>query len=177
MPSGMMGQLVLLQERLAQCGGALRICGLSPECEETLHELPAGFGAAESCVARSGGDGQRRVSRCTTCKSIACRSQTSSERACRQTIVCSRIELRRSSHCHYFAAVEILLADLPQRFERRLGLVCGVEQAAVRIVVRRGVGELVPEDDLDRVLRQQQRHVPLDPVALRFGRDVARLRC
>ena len=36
MPSGMMGQLVLLQTRLAQCGGALRICGLSPECEETL---------------------------------------------------------------------------------------------------------------------------------------------
>jgi hypothetical protein len=37
MPNGMMGQLVLLQERLAQCGGALRICGLSPECEEKLH--------------------------------------------------------------------------------------------------------------------------------------------
>jgi anti-anti-sigma factor len=37
MPSGMMGQLVMLQERLAQCGGALRICGLSPECEEKLH--------------------------------------------------------------------------------------------------------------------------------------------
>ena len=37
MPSGMMGQLVMLQERLAQCGGALRICGLSPECEEVLH--------------------------------------------------------------------------------------------------------------------------------------------
>jgi anti-anti-sigma factor len=37
MPSGMMSQLVLLQERLAQCGGALRICGLSPECEETIH--------------------------------------------------------------------------------------------------------------------------------------------
>ena len=37
LPSGMMGQLVLLQERLAQTGGALRICGLSPECEETLN--------------------------------------------------------------------------------------------------------------------------------------------
>jgi anti-anti-sigma regulatory factor len=36
LPSGVMGQLVLLQQRLAQCGGALRICGLSPECEETL---------------------------------------------------------------------------------------------------------------------------------------------
>jgi anti-anti-sigma regulatory factor len=34
--SGLMSQLVMLQERLAQCGGALRICGLSPECEETL---------------------------------------------------------------------------------------------------------------------------------------------
>ena len=38
MPSDLMGQLVLLQERLAQCDGALRICGLSPECEETLHD-------------------------------------------------------------------------------------------------------------------------------------------
>lgn len=37
LPSGLMGQLVLLQERLSQCGGALRICGLSPEGEETLH--------------------------------------------------------------------------------------------------------------------------------------------
>src|SRR6476620_9499221 len=36
MPSGMMGQLVLLQSRLAQCGGALRICGLSQECEEQM---------------------------------------------------------------------------------------------------------------------------------------------
>ncbi len=36
LPSGMMGQLVILQERLSQCGGALRICGLSPECEESL---------------------------------------------------------------------------------------------------------------------------------------------
>ena len=36
LPSDMMSQLVMLQERLAQCGGALRICGLSPECEETL---------------------------------------------------------------------------------------------------------------------------------------------
>jgi anti-sigma B factor antagonist len=35
--SSLMSKLVMLQERLAQCGGALRICGLSPECEETLH--------------------------------------------------------------------------------------------------------------------------------------------
>jgi hypothetical protein len=37
MPNGMMGELARLQERLAQCGGALRICGLSPECEEAIH--------------------------------------------------------------------------------------------------------------------------------------------
>jgi len=36
LPSGFMSQLVMLQERLAQCDGALRICGLSPECEEAL---------------------------------------------------------------------------------------------------------------------------------------------
>lgn len=38
MPSGMMGELAQLQSRLSQCGGALRICGLSPECEEALHD-------------------------------------------------------------------------------------------------------------------------------------------
>lgn len=37
MRSGLMSQLVMLQNRLAQCGGALRICGLNPECEEALH--------------------------------------------------------------------------------------------------------------------------------------------
>jgi hypothetical protein len=37
LPSGIMSQLVLLQERLSQCDGALRICGLSPECELALH--------------------------------------------------------------------------------------------------------------------------------------------
>lgn len=37
-PSGLMSQLVMLQERLSQCDGALRICGLSPECVEKLHE-------------------------------------------------------------------------------------------------------------------------------------------
>jgi anti-anti-sigma factor len=36
MPSGFLSQLVLLQQRLAQCDGALRICGLSPDCEEML---------------------------------------------------------------------------------------------------------------------------------------------
>jgi hypothetical protein len=39
LPSGMMTQFVELQKRLAQCGGALRICGLSPECEESLHSF------------------------------------------------------------------------------------------------------------------------------------------
>jgi hypothetical protein len=39
LPTGLMGQLVLLQERLLQCDGALRICGLSPECEEKLHSF------------------------------------------------------------------------------------------------------------------------------------------
>jgi hypothetical protein len=65
LPSGMMSQLVLLQERLSQCGGALRICGLSPECEESLQSyhmtgaLPnhasreeAVMGSAEYAVAR-----------------------------------------------------------------------------------------------------------------------------
>jgi hypothetical protein len=39
LPSGMMSQLVLLQERLSQCGGALRICGLSAECETALESF------------------------------------------------------------------------------------------------------------------------------------------
>lgn len=38
LPAGMMAQLVLLRERLSQCGGALKICGLSDECLERLHE-------------------------------------------------------------------------------------------------------------------------------------------
>lgn len=38
LPPGMMAQLLLLQERLSQCGGALKICGMSDECLETLHE-------------------------------------------------------------------------------------------------------------------------------------------
>ncbi len=38
LPPGMMAQLVLLRERLTQCGGALKICGLSEECREILHE-------------------------------------------------------------------------------------------------------------------------------------------
>jgi anti-anti-sigma regulatory factor len=38
LPAGMMAQLVLLRERLSQCGGALKICGMSDECLETLHE-------------------------------------------------------------------------------------------------------------------------------------------
>ena len=53
-----------------------------------------------------------------------------------------------------FSVVQILLADLAERFEGRLGFVGGVEYSAVRIVVRCGVGELVPQDDLHRVLGQ-----------------------
>jgi hypothetical protein len=38
LPAEWLDELAQLQERLAECGGALRICGLSPECEETLCE-------------------------------------------------------------------------------------------------------------------------------------------
>jgi anti-anti-sigma regulatory factor len=31
-----MGQLVMLQKRILQRDGALRLCGLSPQCEEAL---------------------------------------------------------------------------------------------------------------------------------------------
>jgi anti-anti-sigma regulatory factor len=37
MPDGMMSQIVMLQERLAQHGGSLKLCGLSPECEQKIH--------------------------------------------------------------------------------------------------------------------------------------------
>ena len=36
MPASLTAQLVLLQDRLAECGGALRICGLSPECIDVI---------------------------------------------------------------------------------------------------------------------------------------------
>ncbi len=36
LPSVMMGQLVMLQKRILQHDGALRLCGLSPQCEEAL---------------------------------------------------------------------------------------------------------------------------------------------
>jgi len=36
-PSQLMGQLVMLQKRVLQHGGALRLCGLSPQCEQALH--------------------------------------------------------------------------------------------------------------------------------------------
>ena len=38
MPAVMIEQLVLLHERLTQCDGALRICGLSDDCAEALRE-------------------------------------------------------------------------------------------------------------------------------------------
>lgn len=37
MPSRLMGQLVTLQKRVLQRQGALRLCGLSDQCAETLH--------------------------------------------------------------------------------------------------------------------------------------------
>ena len=37
LPSSLLGQLVMLQKRVMQRGGALRLCGLSPQCHETLH--------------------------------------------------------------------------------------------------------------------------------------------
>lgn len=35
--SQLMGQLVMLQKRVLQHDGALRLCGLSPQCAEALH--------------------------------------------------------------------------------------------------------------------------------------------
>jgi anti-anti-sigma regulatory factor len=41
LPAACTEELVNLQGRLVECGGALRICGLSPECEETLQSCHA----------------------------------------------------------------------------------------------------------------------------------------
>jgi hypothetical protein len=38
MPAEVIEQLVRLQERLARCGGSLRICGLSADCADALRE-------------------------------------------------------------------------------------------------------------------------------------------
>ena len=38
LPEGMMGQIVMLNERLNQHGGSLKLCGLSDECQDTLHQ-------------------------------------------------------------------------------------------------------------------------------------------
>ncbi|MEX0936526.1 MAG: STAS domain-containing protein [Pirellulales bacterium] len=37
LPSFLIGQLVMLQKRLHQHGGLLRLCGLSAACQQTLH--------------------------------------------------------------------------------------------------------------------------------------------
>lgn len=37
LPSLLMGQLVMLQKRVLQHEGALRLCGLSPSCTKALH--------------------------------------------------------------------------------------------------------------------------------------------
>jgi anti-anti-sigma regulatory factor len=39
MPAELVDQLVILQERLLQCDGSLRICGLSAECATKLREV------------------------------------------------------------------------------------------------------------------------------------------
>jgi anti-anti-sigma factor len=36
-PSQLMGQLVMLHKRVLKRGGALRLCGLSSECQQALH--------------------------------------------------------------------------------------------------------------------------------------------
>jgi hypothetical protein len=40
LPASWMDELTELQQRLSECGGALRICGMSPECEETASVRP-----------------------------------------------------------------------------------------------------------------------------------------
>ena len=37
LPSQLMGQLVMLQKRVLQHGGALRLCGLTASCAQALH--------------------------------------------------------------------------------------------------------------------------------------------
>ena len=37
LPSHLMGQLIMLQKRVMQHDGALRLCGLSEECQDALH--------------------------------------------------------------------------------------------------------------------------------------------
>lgn len=37
LPSRLLGQLVMLQKRVMQRGGALRLCGLKPQCAEAMH--------------------------------------------------------------------------------------------------------------------------------------------
>jgi anti-sigma B factor antagonist len=44
LPPGLMEQLTLLQDKLAECDGALRICGLSAKCAQALCD--AGLDAA-----------------------------------------------------------------------------------------------------------------------------------
>jgi anti-anti-sigma regulatory factor len=36
LPSDVIGQLIMLHKRVASAGGVMRICGLSPRCEEVL---------------------------------------------------------------------------------------------------------------------------------------------
>jgi anti-anti-sigma factor len=56
--SHVIGQLVMLQKRVLQQGGALRICGLSPSCQEVLRicrlitVLPAYASRADAVLGR-----------------------------------------------------------------------------------------------------------------------------
>ena len=52
MPSVLMGQLVMLQKRLLQHNGSLRLSGLRPSCEEALHfcRLDHTLSHFDSCV-------------------------------------------------------------------------------------------------------------------------------
>ena len=62
MPSVLMGQLVMLQKRLLQHEGALRLSGLRPTCEEALHfcRLDHTLSHFDSCVeAVQGSDSVR----------------------------------------------------------------------------------------------------------------------
>ncbi|MCC6493940.1 MAG: STAS domain-containing protein [Pirellulales bacterium] len=55
LPSRLMGQLIMLQKRVLQRDGALRLCGLSPECAQALRfcrldkALP-NYGSVEDAV-------------------------------------------------------------------------------------------------------------------------------
>ena len=128
MPSDLMGQLVLLQERLAQCDGALRICGLSPECEETLHDcqmdtaLPNHPTRAEAVM----GSGEYASVSRTCAESFAmCGTPTSLRRWAWQHRAHTprRTRWKSQGRATFTSRREVFLADLAEGFEAGLGLV------------------------------------------------------